>query len=81
MANNNDMIILNIYNQPPPASVDDTTANINQTAQNLNLNTDKPASNNQVFYDNVRDEPNNINSAPRMNNNTIKIKLFKNKFI
>ena len=35
MANNNDMIILNIYNQPPPKSVDETGMNINQTKQDL----------------------------------------------
>ena len=28
MANNNDMITLNIYNQPPPKSVDETGMNI-----------------------------------------------------
>lgn len=65
MANNNDMITLNIYNQPPPKSVDETGMNINQTEQDLNLNTDKPQMN-PVFYDNVRnDQQNNYNSAPR----------------
>jgi len=69
MANNNDMITLNIYNQPPPKSVDETGMNINQTEQDLNLNTDKPQMN-PVFYDNVRnDQQNNYNSAPRGNIN------------
>ena len=68
MANNNDMITLNIYNQPPPRSVEETAMNFNQTDQDINLNIDKPGKN-PIFYDNVRNEQNNYNSAPRGNNN------------
>ena len=59
MADNNDMVTLNIYNQPPPQLA-------NETAQDLNLNTDKPRS--SLYYDNVRStQKNNYNSAPRAN--------------
>ena len=69
MANNNDMIILNIYNQPPPKSVDETGMNINQTKQDLKLNTNKHQFN-PVFYDNARnDQQNYNNSRPRGNIN------------
>ncbi len=45
MANYNDMITLNIYNQPQPRSVDETAMNFNQSDQEINLNIDKPGKN------------------------------------
>ena len=69
MSDDNGMVTLNIYNNPPIQSVNETTSKINQTEQDLNLNTDKPQPN-PIFYDNVRNEnPQNYNSAPRNNNN------------
>ena len=69
MADDNGMVTLNIYNQPPPQLADETSENINQTGQNINLNTDKPQQNFK-YYDNVRNGPNyNVNSAPRANYN------------
>jgi hypothetical protein len=59
MAENNDMVTLNIYNQPPPQLA-------NEKAQDLNLNTDKPR--NPLYFDNIRNnQGNNYNSAPRDN--------------
>ena len=67
MTDDNGMVTLNIYNQPPPQLADQTSENINQTGQGLNLNTDRPQQNFK-YYDNVRNGPNyNINSAPRNN--------------
>jgi hypothetical protein len=67
MADDNGMVTLNIYNQPPPQLADETSAKINETGQDFNLNTDKPKQN-LKYYDNVRSGPGyNINSAPRNN--------------
>ena len=67
MADDNGMVTLNIYNQPPLQLADETSAKISETGQGFNLNTDKPKQN-LKYYDNVRNEPNyNINSAPRNN--------------
>lgn len=68
MANNNDMVTLNIYDNPPPQLADETSAKINETNQDFNLNTDKPRTN-QNYYDNVRNDQPNYNSAPRNYNN------------
>lgn len=68
MASNDDMITLNIYNKPPPKSVDETGLNFNQSYPDMNLNIDKPGKN-RVFYDNDRRSQNNYNSAPRVNIN------------
>ena len=69
MSDDNGMVTLNIYNQPPPQLADETTEDINQTGQGLNLKTDRPQQN-LKYYDNVRNGPNyNINSAPRNNYN------------
>jgi hypothetical protein len=69
MTDDNGMVTLNIYNQPPPQLADETTEDINQTGQGLNLKTDRPQQN-LKYYDNVRNGPNyNINSAPRNNYN------------
>lgn len=65
---NNDMITLNIYNQPPPKSVDETGMNFNQSYPEMNMKIDKPGKN-LVFYDNNRNDQNLYNSAPRGNNN------------
>jgi hypothetical protein len=65
MADENGMVTLNIYNNPPPQTVDNSSTDFNQTAQNFNLNTDKPQPN-PNYYDNVRNvPPPNYNSAPR----------------
>ena len=69
MTDDNGMVTLNIYNQPPPQLADETSEDINQTGQGLNLKTDRPQQN-LKYYDNVRNGPNyNINSAPRNNYN------------
>jgi len=69
MTDDNGMVTLNIYNQPPPQLADETSSKINETGQGFNLNTDKPHQN-MKYYDNVRNGPNyNINSAPRNNYN------------
>ena len=69
MSDDNGMVTLNIYNQPPPQLADETSAKVNETNQGLNLNTDRPQQN-LKYYDNVRNGPNyNINSAPRNNYN------------
>jgi len=69
MTDDNGMVTLNIYNQPPPQLANDTSEDINQTNQGLNFNTDRPQPN-LKYYDNVRNGPNyNINSAPRNNYN------------
>jgi len=69
MTDDNGMVTLNIYNQPPPQLADEASEDINQTGQGLNLNTDRPQQN-MKYYDNVRNGPNyNINSAPRNNYN------------
>ncbi len=68
MTDNNGMVTLNIYDNPPPQLADETSAKINQTDQDLNLNTDKPKMN-PNFYDNVRNDQQNYNSAPRNYNN------------
>jgi hypothetical protein len=69
MTDDNGMVTLNIYNQPPQQLADETTEDINQTGQGLNLKTDRPQQN-LKYYDNVRNGPNyNINSAPRNNYN------------
>ena len=70
MANNNDMITLNIYNQPPPNPADETSEDLNQTEpdQNPNLNTEKPRIINKIYKDNKRNiQPNNYYSDPRLN--------------
>ena len=70
MANNNDMLTLNIYNQPPPNPVDETSDNMNQTQpdQIHDLNTEKPRIVNKIYNDNNRNiQPNNYNSDPRYN--------------
>ena len=65
MADDNGMVTLNIYNNPPPQTADNSSADFNQTEQNFNLNTDKPQPN-PNYYDNVRNVPSpNYNSAPR----------------
>ena len=66
MTDDNGMVTLNIYNNPPPQTADNSSANFNQTDQNFNLNTDKPQQN-PNYYDNIRNVPpqNNYNSAPR----------------
>ena len=65
MADDNGMVTLNIYNNPPPQNADNSSANFNQTNQDFNLNTDKPQPN-LTYYDNVRNvPPQNYNSAPR----------------
>ena len=79
MANNNDMLTLNIYNQPPPNPVDETSDNMNQTQpdQIHDLNTEKPRIVNKIYNDNNRNiQPNNYNSDPRYNirNNNYNIK-------
>ena len=69
MTEDNGMVTLNIYNNPPPRLADETSDNVNDTAQNLNLNTDKPQKK-KKYYDNVRNAPPyNANSAPRTNYN------------
>ena len=68
MTDNNDMVTLNIYNNPPPQLADETAAQINQTDQDYNLNTEKPRQK-PTFYDNVRNGQQNYNSAPRNYNN------------
>ena len=64
----NDMVTLNIYDHPPHIR-DDTRTNINETDQDLNLNTEKPRETN---YDNLRkpfpSKIDNVNSAPRATN-------------
>ena len=64
----NDMVTLNIYDRPPQIG-DDTGTNINETDQDLNLNTEKPRA---TYYDNVRkpfpSKIDNVNSAPRATN-------------
>ena len=70
MANNNDMITLNIYNQPPPNPADETSDDMNQTQpdQIPDLNTEKPRIVNKIYNDNYRNnQPNNYNSDPRYN--------------
>ena len=70
MADNNDMITLNIYNQPPPNPADETSddMNQNQTKPDLNLNTGGPRIINKIYNDNYRNnQPNNYNSDPRYN--------------
>ena len=79
MANNNDMITLNIYNQPPPNPADETSDDMNQTQpdQIPDLNTEKPRIVNKIYNDNNRNiQPNNYNSDPRYNirNNNYNIK-------
>ena len=64
----NDMVTLNIYDRPPHIG-DDTGTNINETQQDLNLNTEKPR---ETYYDNARkpfpSKIDNANSAPRATN-------------
>lgn len=68
MSVDNGMIALNIYNKPPAQEANETTTKINQTEQNLNLNTERPQQK-IVYYDNIRSEiPQNYSSAPRNNN-------------
>ena len=65
MAEDNGMVTLNIYNNPPPQNADNSSADFNQTNQNFNLNTDKPQQT-PTYYDNIRNvPPQNYNSAPR----------------
>ena len=49
MTEDNGMVTLNIYNNPPPRLADETSDNVNDTAQNLNLNTDKPQKKTKVL--------------------------------
>lgn len=70
MENNNDMITLNIYNQPPPNPADETSDDMdqNQTSPDLNLNTAKPRIINKIYNDNKRNiQPRNYYSDPRAN--------------
>ena len=58
--NNNDMVTLNIYNQPSPKLANETEVNMNETGQNFN--TDRPP----LYFDNIREnKPQNYNSDPR----------------
>ena len=69
MADNNEVVTLNIYNQSPPQLADETSENINQHDQGLNLNIDRQQQNFK-YYDNVRAGPNNnFNSAISNNYN------------
>ena len=65
MTDDNGMVTLNIYNNPPPQNPDNSSDNFNQTEQDFYSNTDKPQPN-PNYYDNIRNvPPQNYNSAPR----------------